>query len=296
MQKIAIIGVGLMGGSLGMALRSRRKGSYHIIGIGRNEKKLALAKKLGAVDEFTTDWQKGVSNADIVVVCTPVDLIAESVKKILPYLKKGAIITDVGSVKGYVIKEVKKVFNLEPSTLNLQLTFIGGHPLAGLEKQGVEHSSDFLYKGANVVLSYDKTAKNAQVKKITKMWRDAGAKIVVLASQEHDRIVALTSHLPHLLAFNLCLLLDKVGKKNSIAPKLTAGSFKDMTRIADSSPHDWAVICYNNRKEVAKAVDLFIEGLRTLKNRLSDTDYLKKKFLAAKIARQNILHKSTGSN
>jgi len=287
MKKIAIIGVGLIGGSLGMALRAKSAGAYRVIGLGRNEKKLKLAKRLGAVDDFTTDWAKGVKDADIVVVCTPVDLIAESVRRILPFIKQGAIITDVGSVKASVAKEVQKVLSRLPSPVSRLPVFIGGHPLAGAERSGVESASASLFNKASVVLvgARGSSALGA----IIKMWKKTGADVIVMEPERHDRIVSTTSHLPHVLAFNLCLAVKSLQGKDPQASRLLAGSFKDMTRVADSNPRDWAAICHNNRQEIARAIDSYTKELAKIKNSLSDTGKLEVIFTSAKAARKNIL-------
>jgi prephenate dehydrogenase len=279
-KTVAIIGVGLIGGSLGMALRLKRR-RYRVIGLGRNLAKLKKAKRFGAVDGFTTDWAAGASDADIVVVCTPVDLIAPSVKKILPYLKPGAVVTDAGSVKGSVVKEVDALG---------KVTFVGSHPMTGLEKSGVDFATPVLYKDATVVLTPERKSAKRAVKAVRMMWADAGAKIITLDADRHDAVAALTSHLPHVIAFSLALAVSKLNKKKPVAAKMLAGSFRDITRVADSNPSDWAGICSANSKEVSNAIDVFIKELRSAKKHISDKRKTERLFAEARSARRKLLN------
>ena len=155
MKNVSIIGMGLIGGSLGMALKKRARGKYHVTAVGRNPKKLKHAKKIKAADVVTIDMAGGVKGADIIVICTPVDLIAATVKKILPFVKQGAVITDAGSVKGAVLNDVKKVF-LSAKRYSLYANFVGAHPMAGSEKYGIKAARSDLYNGASVVITPDK--------------------------------------------------------------------------------------------------------------------------------------------
>jgi prephenate dehydrogenase len=284
MKHISIIGVGLIGGSLGMALKKNAGKKYHVTGVGRNPAKLKAAKRLGAVDAFTTDLKEGVKDADIIVICLPVHLITPTVKKILPFIKPGAVITDAGSVKGSIIKEVRKVL---PASKRSNV-FIGAHPMAGSERSGVKAARAELYKGATVVI--DASAHSKAADDVIAMWKTAGAKIVRMNSAAHDRAVALISHLPHAMAFSLCSLSEKLKKTNPQISKLIAGSFKDMTRIADSNPADWASICGANKLEISKAIDMFIKELIAVKKVLKNTAALEKRFEKAKTARRKLIN------
>ena len=279
-----------------MALKKAGKG-YRVLGLGRNAARLKAAKKLGAIDEYFTDWTQGVQDADVVVICTPVNLTAPAVGIILPFLKPGAVITDAGSVKGCVHKEVaetmrlckssvvsRKSFGSQLTTHNLQLpVFVGSHPMAGSEKTGVNAARKDLYRGATVVITAEK-AKPKAVAVVEKLWRDAGGKIVRMSAAEHDKLVAVTSHLPHAVAFSLCSLADKK------AAKVIAGSFKDMTRIAGSNPADWAVISSCNKEELGNAIDGLINKLKVIKSGLSSPKKIEKLFAAGKLARQKLLN------
>ena len=286
MKKVAIIGVGLIGGSLGMALKASRK--FKVIGIGRHTEKLRLARKCGAVDEYTKDFSSGVAGADIVVIATPVDMIAGTFKKIMPFAKKGAVISDVGSVKDPIIDQVSR-FLKSKIAKNKNLSFVGAHPMAGSEKTGVRFADKRLFKGATVVLVKDKTSGGAAFNMVRRMWQLTGARIQILAAKKHDKSVALISHLPHAIAFNLCRCAGSPKDAKNIS-SLLAGSFRDMTRVAGSNPRDWAAICSMNKAEVRKAIDTFIDGLEETKNKLGDIKALEKMFSKARSARLKLLN------
>jgi prephenate dehydrogenase len=293
MKRIAIIGVGLIGGSLGLALRKKAEDKYFVTGIGRNSEKLKNAKKIGAVDACTTDIKGGVKDADIIVICTPVHLIAPMVKRILPFLKPGAFITDAGSVKGSVTKEVNKILATCP--LPLATAFVGAHPMAGSEKSGISEAKAGLYDGAVTVLVKGKYANKAALNEIKEIWKTAGAKTIEMTAQAHDRAVALISHLPHVIAFTLCGLAGKLDKASPNLSRLAAGSFKDLTRIAGSNPADWASICSANKSELSEAADIFIKELTAVKHILHNPGALEKRFKKAKTARQKLLYKQDKS-
>lgn len=277
-MNIAIIGVGLIGGSIGLTLKKLKvKGEkLNVIGIGRNIKRLNLAKKLGAVDEITTDIKSGVKDADIIFICLPIGLIAKTVKKIIPFCKKTAIITDVGSVKTPIVTDVEKFYTEHSS-------FIGGHPIAGAEKTSVKFASQDLFRNAVIVLTPTRKVKKQAISTLKNLWRKMGGKVDVMSHQEHDSILSETSHLPHVIAFALVNSVDNV--------KYTGSGFRDITRIASSDPHMWAEIIYNNRTNVRTAIRKFkkelskIESARTIKE-------LTKIFRRAKEKRDALLQMS----
>jgi prephenate dehydrogenase len=283
MKKVAIIGVGLIGGSLGMALRSSKR--YRVTGIGRDARRLALARRKGAADTVTTDWAGGVRDADIIVICTPVDLISGVVEKILPHIKAGAIVTDAGSVKTQVLRDVQKLLKRKPAA---HVSFVGAHPMAGAEKSGVEHASRRLFCGATVVLTPGNAPAPA-IKSVAGLWRAVGGRVVTMPSREHDRVVALTSHLPHLLAFTLCLNAGGRGRGKARVGDLVAGSFRDATRVADANPRDWAAICNYNKDELKAAVRCFVRRLMQLTNSTADVRKTEAFFTEARTARRELL-------
>jgi len=282
MKNVAIIGVGLIGGSLGMALRS--SGKYLVTGVGRDIKKLLLARRRGALDYSTMDLRAGVSNADIVVIATPVDVIAPMAAKIGAHVRPGTVITDVGSVKKEITDDIRLLF-----PRRYPAVFVGAHPLAGLEKSGVTFACNDLYRSSWVVMTPGSGAPHAAIKTIRSLWHACGARTVVMTPAEHDRLVAVTSHLPHALAFALCNAAAQSHKSNRATAKLLAGSFRDMTRIADSNTRDWAAICNMNRGELASAIDMFIERLGYVKKCLGSPEKLARFFETGKSARQRLL-------
>jgi prephenate dehydrogenase len=208
------------------------------------------------LDRFSTDASQVIPTADIVVLSVPVQHMRSLAARIIPLMKKGAVLTDVGSVKGLVEKEIHSLLRKR-----LDLTFIGGHPLAGSEKFGVDFAERDLFKGALCVLTFS-AKKNKGAAKVKKMWQDVGARCVKVNARRHDAILALTSHLPHLLAFTLFSEALSKNRKDSLTSQLSAGSFRDMTRIVASEPALWAGIVSQNKSALRQAVQVFIRTLQ----------------------------------
>jgi prephenate dehydrogenase len=307
MKKIAIVGVGLIGGSLGMALKDKSKiknqklkiknpgPRYRIIGVGRHIEKLKLAKKLGAVDEYTTDFTEGAKNADIVVIGVPVDKIAPITKRILKHLKPDTVLTDVGSVKKSIVTELQKVF--QSSNLKSSIVFVGGHPLAGSEKSGVKYACGDIFKNATVVLTPSRKTSVKAIKTIYDVWRDTGAKVLTMSPEQHDKLVAMTSHLPHIISAGLVSTVAELYGKDARVRNLIAGSFRDMTRITDSDPSIWASILQLNRKEILNSLGKFQQSLLKVKSILSSASSDKSSmaklynlFGSAKNERNKLIH------
>jgi len=260
---VAIFGVGLIGGSIGLALKKSRFKIKKIIGLGRNIKRLKIAQKLGAIDEFTTNFQKAVRNADIIFICFPVALIPSTVKKILPFCKKEAVITDVGSVKQSIVKEIENyIFSKNSSGP----AFIGGHPIAGSEKTSVKYASENLFKNAVVVLTPTKTSGKNSLKKIKQIWENMNAKVRIMSPEKHDKILSFTSHLPHVIAFSLVNTVDNL--------EYTGGGFKDTTRIA-SSDFMWADIIWENRSNIIYSIRKFKQELLKIEKSKSKSEMLR---------------------
>ena len=224
-------------------------------GIGRNAARLRTAKTLGAIDEATTDLAEGVRDADAVVLAVPVEEVIPLGKKIRPRVKPGAFVIDVGSVKGAVVR----AFSGWPD-------FVGSHPMCGSEKTGVRNARPDLYRGAACLLTpTGKTSKSA-LAKAESLWKSVGAKPLRLSPEEHDRRVALVSHLPHLLAEALVRTATEGDGKNW-APRTAAGSFLDATRVASADPALWAQIFAMNRASVRRAAAAFRRALAALLSR-----------------------------
>jgi prephenate dehydrogenase len=278
-RKITIIGVGLLGGSIGLAARKYRVAG-EIAGYARREKTIKECEKIGATDYTTMDLVAAVSNADLVIVCTPLAQMGALTKQFLPALKRGAIITDVGSVKADVVRE------LESLAGKAGAHFVGSHPMAGGEKNGVMASKADLFKNAVCVVTPTRNTNAAAARKLERFWKALGARILRLPPEQHDVLVSRTSHLPHVIAATLANLV--LGPTNPKAQsQLCAGGFRDTTRIASGSPEMWRDIALFNRKNLAKSIDGFVSELQKFRRGLKggDTKAILKFFEAAKLRR-----------
>jgi len=280
-RKITIIGVGLLGGSIGLAVRQRRL-AKEIAGYARREKTIAEAEKIGALDYATTDLLAAVSDADLVIFCTPLAQMPVLMKQFLPALKRGAIVTDVGSVKADVVRE------LETLVAEAGAHFVGSHPMAGGEKMGVLAAKVDLYANAVCVVTPTKKSNAGAVRKIEQFWKSLGARTLRLDAAQHDLLVSRTSHLPHVAAAALAsLVLDPKHPKSQVG--LCATGFRDTTRIASGSPEMWRDIALANRKNVSQSVDVFVGELKKFQAALkkSDAKSVEKFFATAKDRRDN---------
>jgi len=246
---MAIIGVGLIGGSLGMA--ARRRGLVgRVIGIGRSEQKLMRAKILAAIDDYTLEMGTGVSEADLVIICTPVRLVAPTLKVIAPFLKPGAVITDVGSTKREIVEQCEAV---TPDGC----FFVGGHPMAGSEQVGVEAAAHDLFVGATYVVTHSAHTDLSSLGQVAKFAEAVGADIEIMTPEEHDAAVAIISHLPHVMSGALLQTAEAAQRVSGKTFQLAAGSFRDLTRISASSPDIWRDICITNPDCIRDAIVRF---------------------------------------
>jgi prephenate dehydrogenase len=232
-----------------MALRKNRL-AREVWGLGRNRERLKKAKKLGAADKITTDWKKGLKGADLVFICTPVSITVKIFKRIVPFLKEGAVVTDVGSVKRSIVQEIEKVC---PKNIH----FVGGHPMAGSEKSGVGSARANLFSGATSILTPQKGTSLQALRLVKSIWKRIGARTLLLSPQEHDLSIAAVSHLPHLAALALIDVVSGLERKQKKIFSLSAGGFKDTTRIASSSPLLWRDIFLDNGKAILKMTRKF---------------------------------------
>ncbi len=254
-RRVTIIGVGLIGGSLGKALKQRRIAD-RVIGFSRRQSTLDAALKCGAVDEGTRDLKRAVAGSDLVILATPIETIKEMFALIAPHLKRNGLVTDVGSVKTAVVRAAE-------DGLKQPAFFVGTHPLAGSEKGGVQHADGRLFENAVCVLTpTERTHRQAQ-ERIRRLWTLLGSRIKVLSPEEHDEILAYTSHLPHLLAF---ALMETIPEKTM---EYAAQGFKDVTRIASSAPALWTEICLNNTRPLQAALDEAVRRLGGMRRALA---------------------------
>ncbi len=250
-KKITIVGVGMMGGSLGMAIKKNRL-AKEVVGLSYQQKSLDKAVKNKAIDVGYTDVQQAVRNADLVILATPVDSIIKMLSAINPYLKRGCVVTDVGSSKVDIIEATKK-------KLKYPNFFVGSHPLAGSEKVGSDHSREDLFEGVLCIMTPQKTTHRTAREKVKKFWMKLGAHVKFLKSEEHDEMLSYISHLPHLMAYGLMETIPE--KFIEFAPQ----GLKDTTRIAASSPQMWNDICMSNSTHILKALDETVKNLAVLR-------------------------------
>lgn len=282
MKRIAIIGVGLIGGSLGLALKKRNL-AKEVIGIGHRQGSLDKALQVGAVDRSTLKLEEGVRDIDLVIVATPVGLITGMVKRAIVALPQGAVITDVGSAKEKIVSEVEE-------TLPEGIAFLGGHPLAGSERRGVEEARANLFENSVCILTPGEKTPPAILMAVKSLWEGVGARVLVMKPEEHDFFLAATSHLPHLLAATLVNLVSDLKEKDARITSLTASGFRDTTRIAASSPELWRDICLNNRNNLTAMIDKFKELLEETRKHVANGDsaLLHKDFAKAKALRNKL--------
>lgn len=278
-NKLCIIGTGLIGGSLALALRDTGF-CASITGAGRTEATLRKAVELGVIDNYKTDMAKAVSDADLVVVCVPLGAMKAVFEQITPGLKQTTVITDAGSAKQSVMRDAEQVLGQAMSR------FVPGHPIAGTEQSGVAAAFAELYQGRRVILTPPDSTSDAAVNMVEAMWQAAGAEVETMNAEHHDLILAGTSHLPHLLAFGLVDCLNNVEDVDEIF-RFAAGGFRDFTRIASSDPVMWRDICLGNRDEVMVMMKKFRDEMEIMYRALEDNDgeQLKEIFERAKKVR-----------
>ncbi|MBI2805441.1 MAG: prephenate dehydrogenase/arogenate dehydrogenase family protein [Planctomycetes bacterium] len=257
-HKITIVGVGLIGGSIGLGVKKR--GLFaRVFGVGRDVARLEQAQRLGAIDETSLDLPSAVRESDLVVFCAPVDRIAEQVLRAAAHCKPGAVLTDAGSTKQAIVRAVE-------SALPAGVGFVGSHPLAGSEKKGVEHAHADLFVDRVTVLTPTGDTPEETVHGATALWKGLGGRVTTMSPEHHDQALALTSHLPHLVASVLAGLLPDDWCE------LAASGFRDTTRIASGDPGVWTPIFQHNRQAVLTALDLFDERIREFRHALTQDD------------------------
>ncbi len=259
-----IVGVGLIGGSIGLAVRKRRL-ARTVIGLDRDPKSLDRAAARGAIDPVPADragLKKAVGGADLVILAVPVGRARSVARELAPWLAAGTIVTDVGSVKGPLVRDLEEAF--AP-----RVRFVGGHPIAGREKSGVEAASPDLFSEALFVLTPTSRTKPEAIRTVRRFWEALGSRVVTIDPDDHDRILAAVSHLPHLIAYALVNTLFDLERRNGDLLSFSAGGFRDFARIAASSPRMWRDICLANRKNLTAAIGAYESRLGRLKQLLA---------------------------
>ena len=259
-RKVAIIGVGLIGGSIGLALRQRGLGQ-HIVGIGRRQSSLDRALACQAIDEAATDLEKGVDGAELVVVATPVATVADFVCRALAAAPEEAVVTDAGSTKGAICATV------ESRLQSAAGRFVGSHPLAGDHRTGPEHARGDLLDGKTVVMTPTESTSEETIATAELFWQNLGARVTKLAPTEHDKALAATSHLPHLAASALAAATPAEWLP------LAATGWADTTRVAAGDPELWTQVLAQNKRAVLDALDRLGEQLEKLEADLRDENW-----------------------
>jgi len=263
-QHIAICGLGLIGGSLARDIKKLGLAET-ITGFGRNPERLKKAADMGLIDAWSTDFSDGISQADLIIIGTPVRLIPQQILSLLPHVKQGAVITDVGSVKTAIIQQVEP--NIPPG-----VHFIGGHPIAGTENSGFEASLAGLFDMRACVLTPTESTNPQALLAVENFWASVGATVVQMDMQTHDLIFAGISHLPHMVAFSLVNAVSDMESSSRQILQYSAGGFRDFTRIAASDPVMWRDIALMNKEHILQAIGFFEKSLNDLKREITDNN------------------------
>lgn len=278
-RRLAVIGVGLIGGSLARALR--KAGAVgEVVGCGRGAANLEKAVELGVIDRFTHDVGEAVEGADVIFLSVPLGAMGSTFQAMKGHLSDDAIITDGGSAKSSVIEDCRNALGELPQG------FVPGHPIAGTENSGVEASFAELYQNRRIILTPIEETSPDALEKVEAMWKACGAEVTRMSVEHHDEVLAATSHLPHMLAFGLVDTLARM-KENDEIFRYAAGGFRDFTRIASSNPVMWRDICVANRDALGQMMQHYIDEMSELAEtiRQGDGDHLLEIFTRAKDAR-----------
>ena len=284
-KKVVIIGVGLIGGSLGLIIKQQGLASA-VIGVGRRIENLELAVKLGAIDAYESQVINAVNDADCVILATPVDTYAAHLREWGDRLPSGTIVSDVGSVKGALVEEAERL-------LPAHVRFVGAHPIAGKEKSGVAYATSDLFHGARCLVTPTKQTDSEALDKVCQLWKATGSIVSSLDPYVHDFVLGGVSHLPHVAAFALMQTLSELQGKLGSAETLleySGGGLRDTTRIAASSPEMWRDICLANRENLSDMIAVYIRHLEQFKDFVENTDGtgLEKIIEQAKHAREKL--------
>ena len=279
LNKITIIGVGLIGGSLAKAIKATKLANI-VCGYGRDQSRLEKAKKGNIIDELSTDMAEAIKDADIVVIATPVGTFKQILKEIEPFISDQVIITDVGSTKTNIIKIVNEVLAKKSKC------FVPAHPIAGKEKSGFEVSVPDLFEDKKVIITPLENNAPESTKIIHDMWSAVGADVDFMSSESHDELLGMTSHLPHMLAFSL---VNYLVSQNPTASIYAGGGFKDFSRIASGDAVMWRDICLQNKDQITDHINGYQATLSELKDAINsdNSEKLELLFTTAKNTRDS---------
>lgn len=264
-KRVLLIGLGLIGGSLALAIKKEHS-RCEIVGFDVDEEASKLATSLQIIDRSTASYKKEAAEADLIIIATPVQGAIGIISELLTVpLKKGAIITDVGSTK-------QSIVNVGKELLSKEVYFIGGHPMAGSHKTGIAASKDRLFENAYYILTPTSDIPNSKVIQLLNWLRGTSAKFIELEPQEHDKFTGIVSHLPHIVASGLVHQAGQMGKEHPIISQLAAGGFRDITRIASSSPTMWRDILLHNKDILLSMLDDWTDMIADVKDMITRED------------------------
>lgn len=267
-EQVAILGVGLLGGSLGIALQ-RRKIADRVIGYGRDAKRLTAARQHPegpVIHEMTTDLSEAVAGADLIICCTPVQHVINLMPQLARAVPPGALVTDVGSTKEAIARAARALTERGAD-------FVGSHPMAGSDRSGVEHASATLYEGSTTFVTVEAETPKNRVAEISGLWRALGSRVVLIHPRRHDHLVANISHLPHLLAVAAVKTVAEVHEDCNVLRWVIGNGFRDTTRIAQGSVPMWNDICATNPNAIVEAIDAFGEHLADLRREIVSSNH-----------------------
>ena len=264
-NKVCIIGCGLIGSSIARAIRKNHLSSK-IVSSNRSDSVNKKVIELKIVDDSSSDTKKMAEGSDLIIIAAPLSSYEDIISKIKNSLKSGTILTDVGSVK-------ENVINLIEKDVPANVSWISSHPIAGTEESGPEAGFSELFKNRWCILTPSKKAQEKDIKLLEAFWKKIGSKVDIMEAKQHDYILSITSHMPHLIAYNIVnTSLNIQDEKESVIVKYSAGGLRDFTRIAASNPIMWRDIFIQNKKNTSKMIDKFIEGLEDLKKAIENED------------------------
>lgn len=283
--KLVIIGVGLIGGSFALALRKAGL-VKHIVGVGRSQQNMQCAVECGVLDEIATDMVSALHQADLALLAMPVGQTAHIMERIAPHLQANTIITDAGSTKQNVIAAARHHLPMQN-----RHHFVPGHPIAGTEQSGAQAAQADLYHNKHIILTPLPETSIDAVERVSELWQACGAQVSLMPANEHDQVLAATSHLPHILAFTLMNHLHHSTSNPENLLRFAGSGFRDFTRIASSSPEMWRDICLANREALLKQIDAYQNELIALQDMLKNNngEALQQAFSQAREVRESWL-------
>ena len=287
-KQITILGIGLIGASLALSCRQRKLAGT-LVGFGRNAANLKKAQERGIIDSGSTDLKTAVTGSDLIVLCTPVGVLVERVREMIPFLQDGCIITDAGSVKGPLVEEIDA---LVPKTIH----YVGAHPIAGGEQSGLEAAREDLLTGAKCIITPTANTQAEALERVTEFWAEMGMQTMTMDAHEHDTVFGALSHLPHVVAYALMNTVANVKTaSHGDILSMSGGGLKDITRIASSDPVMWRDICLKNKLPVVTLINQFQSALENIKTLIEQdqAEALQETFADANLHRGKLVETNT---